>query len=611
MDAQGVRELLGRIRESELRVDVKELASRPLGEYLVVNRNYRVQETFADRDKRYDDVDRLLRGEFGYVLPGDNAVVEPPMVMNLGLAFMQDIARLTTEQSPVYKAPVYGDDKKDLTNAHLREVIAETYWEENRGDLTIPQQAIDLAVCGAAYTVCWIDPTKEYPRFARVDPRHAYPNIQGGELLDLLVIHVFPAELAEAKFPGQGIMGTVKAKNLKHEVEVWEFYRPGHASRWIAYLDKGGGVTSPNDLTFLDDVRYDDECMPAHMTQISTHDGAIRGMLDQLGHSLEAKNKIASLMTKYTEHKVFAPWEERGVLNPTDTPGPNTVYHHDPNAPNETFMRRVEPAGSDPALFALMNLMDLDQRGGIGYPASRQGEVGQSIASAAFVESTQGQLSSIVKDIQAHLADLRGEVTRTLFKFDVLYMDYRKPLIGSVDGKNTYSPSRDVKDRTRVRVQYGAGAGLSRTNADTRILNMLGARLIPRSVARDNIEFLKDRSDIQDRIEQENAEDALQQLFWPDPSVPIDIKFRVKKKMTDDGLNLADAWEAVQSELAAEQQAQAPVAAEAAPAPEVPGAPAPTAAEDQALALEKGQAVQEPADIALPPAPLEQIFIGG
>jgi hypothetical protein len=259
-----------------------------------------------------------------------------------------------------------------------------------------------------------------------------------------------------------------------------------------------------------------------------------------------------------------------------------------------------------------MQLLDEDQRGAIGYPSSRQGEVSQSIASAAFVESTQGQLSSIVKSVQMLHADMRSDLTETLMKMDVRFLDFKKPLARAVDGKNTYIPSRDIKDRSYIRVAYGAGAGMSRANADTRLLNLLGARLIDRGTARDNVEFLRDRSDIQDKIEMENAEDSLQQLFWPDPTVPIDVKFKVKKVMQSDGLNLTDAWDKVQAEMATEAEAAQQAAPPEAGIPAPPtGQVQPEQATDQALALDKGQIVAEPADIELPSAPLEQIFVGG
>jgi hypothetical protein len=594
-----------------------EIHERPSAEYLVRSREYRINETFSMRDARYAEVDSLLRGEWGYSLPGDNAIVEPPMVMNLGLAFVSDVARLTTEQTPVYKAPVFGDDASAILNAQVREVVAETIFTENQGELLVPQFAIDLAVCGAAYTVSWVDGASEYPQFTRVDPRHAYPTIRNGKLYDLLVISVYPGEVADAMFPGNGIFESVEESTIDNEVEIWELYKPGYACRAIARKKKAGGYDK-NLVQIIDEAEFPDDLMVANYTQLPTPDGAIRGMLDQLGNSLQAKNKIASLMAKYTEHKVFASWEAKGVLNPNDTPGPNTVYVHDENAPGETFIRRVEPAGSDPALFALMNLLDADQRGGIGYPASRQGEVGQSIASAAFVESTQGQLSSIVKNVQMHEAQLRSATLSTAMRLDREYLDQKKLLARSIGKKTSYIPRIDVKENTKVRVQYGAGSGMSRQNADNRLLNLLGARLIDKGTARDNIEFLRDRSDIQDKIEAENAEDALQQLFWPDPSIPMDIKFRVKKEMQDNGVSLTDAWNTVQEQMKAEQQAQAQEAQAPQPGPEgQPGQPgpegqpfAPDQADQQALALEKGQQVQEPADIRLPQAPLEQIFVG-
>lgn len=584
---------------------------RPTAEYLVKSRDHRVSETFSDRDRRYEDADELLRGEWGYKLPGDNAVSEKPMVMNLGLAFVNDVARLTTEQTPVYKAPIYKDTKEAEVDALTREVIGLTYWIEGRGDLLIPQHAIDLVVCGAAYTVAYYSEDSDYPEFARVDPRHCYPHIDNGKLVDLLIVNVFPADVAESMFPGYNILADSDDSGYRKEVELWQYYRKGYMCKSVAHLTTAGAA-DPNTLKYVHEEEYPEDIMPAQYTQIPSHDGAIRGMLDQIGDSLKAKNKIASLMTKYTEHQVFAPWESKGILNPKDTPGPNTVYLHNDSA-QESFIRRVEPAGSNPQLFALMNLLDLDQRGGIGYPASRQGEVGQSIASAAFVESTQGQLSSIVKNIQLHLGDLRAKTTEAMFKLDVAFKDYDKPLYQAVGKKSTYKPSKAIADKTKISVIYGAGAGLSRQNADTRIINLLGARLVDRGTARDNIEFLRDRSDIQDKIEMENAEDALQQLFWPDPNVPIDVKFQVKDIMSKEGLSLSAAWGKVQEEMAAQQQAAAQQAQEAAAQAPMLEQPAPdaTAATDQALALEKGQIVNEPADIELPSAPMEQIFVAG
>lgn len=587
-----------------------QVKDRPTDEYLVQTRDHRISETFNMRDQRYAEVDSLLRGEFGYKLPGNNMIVEPPMVMNLGLAFTQDVARLVTEQSPVYRSPVYADTQKAEEEASLREVVGHTYWVEGRGDLTIQQQAMDLVVCGAAYLVCYTD-DGDYPHFVRVDPRQAYPNLSNGIMHDLLVVSVVPAAIAEHLFPDFNIGTDAQSRNLKDEVEIWQYYETGYAIQAVAHVTSAGAIDT-GGIKRVKTKEYGIDCPPAVMVQLPTHDGAMRGSLDQIGNSLQAKNKIASLLTKYTEHKVFAPWESKGVLNPKETPGPNTVYLHDDAAPGETFMRRVDPAGSDPALFSLMNLLDLDQRGGIGYPASRQGEVGQSIASAAFVESTQGQLSSITKNVQNLLGDLRAQATEVMFKMDVSELDFDKPLDHAIGKKKTYQPSKDIGKHTKIRVIYGAGAGLSRQNADTRIINLLGARLIDRGTARDNLEFLRDRTDIQDRIEMENAEDALQQLFWPDPAVPIDVKFQVKKLMLEKGLNLTAAWDEVQAQVAKmqEEQAQAQQQAQAqAAAPVEPGAPSPTAADEQALALEKGAIVEEPADIDLPPAPMEQIFI--
>lgn len=583
---------------------LENLEGRVTEEYLLQHREF-YGEHFNSWKSRIAETDRVLRGEFPVLYPGEQATVLLPVVQNLAETFTRDVARLVNEAEPTIQSGAKNDTDRETRKALVREAAADTHWMANRGRLMVPLWTMDLLITGAAFAVAWTDSASEYPHFLRVDPRYCYPDIHNGVLQDLLVSQRMKLRVADRLFPDLGLMDKAKTlRDVAEDVEVWDYYSRDESVKAVSLLKKGGKPWGASGVVVVKRWQPMIDCPPVAFVQLPSHDGAFRGMLDQIGGSLTAKNRIVQRIIEYMDQLIHAPFFEVGVTNWQTPPGPRTVYHGDPNSPVAPQMTRLSPAGSAPDIYALVSYLDEQQRGQIAYPASRQGNVSQSIASAAFVSSTQGNLSSVVREVQYLLGDLRRQLHHIGFALDQKWLDFEKPLVRSVEKQSTYVPSRDIDGRYDVEVIYGVGAGLDRLNADVRLLQFKGAGILSDETVRANIEFLKDPAAEPDRIEREEVARAIRQRFLTDPSIQFDFIAEVLAEQRKNGLSLVDAVAVVRQRM----QAQAP----AAPAEEeLPTPPAGEPAATEQLALERGAVPEEQVALehVFQPPPLEQILI--
>jgi hypothetical protein len=310
-----------------------------------------------------------------------------------------------------------------------------------------------------------------------------------------------------------------------------------------------------------------------------------------------ARNKIIRFMVDYLESLSHAPVIEMGVQNKDDleNPGPTTVIHLDDTAEKSTVYR-LPPAAPATAVFGLLSYMDDQEQKEAIQPPARVGQVRQSIASGSFVASTQGQLTSVVEELQENMAAFRRRAGEIAAWVDENYLNREKPLYRAVQKRNTYTPSEVFDGWYQHDIMYGAGAGLDKLNADNRILQHLSARLISRQTARAQIDYLTDDSSEQEKIDAENVLDALLQRFATDPSTVMSILATVGTQMEKQGLTLTEALEKVQEQMQAAEQAQQQQALPA-------GAPG------EALpAGQTGTVANAPAP-ALPSAPVQQVFV--
>lgn len=575
-------------------VDIKEIRDRVHEQNLIDTRGWR-QESYDQWKKRLKKVDSLYRGDWAVLFPNDMAFEENPHVMNLVQVMLDDLARLVSEGDPSVVCPPAKDSKSAEEAAILRAAIANTYGDVNDWDLLTPRFTMDLAGAGAAFAVVTQDPNSEYPCWHRIDPRHAYPDVYNGQIQDLMTISTFKLRQIPMLYPKLAEEWKINP-NSQDTAEVVGYYSKGECVQAVMHLDAGKVKRSE----IVD--RWKPDFMTVAFAQLDSYDGEFRGMFDQLAGSLQTKNRIVRLLLDYTDQLTYAPMVGKGVLNDQDPPAPGTMYRLDPNV-QDAQLGRLQPAGSSPQLFGILEYLDREQRGGAAYPAARQGDVSQSIASASFVASTQGQLSSAVRNIQRLIGNMRQDLNGISFKFDEEYLNVEKALMFPVGNKKTYKPQRDIDGIYMNRVVYGAGAGIDRSAADIRVLQHVGAGIISKQTAREQTEYIRDANSEKERIEREASENVLLQKFLSDADLRTTMRVIT---LQEDGKSLSEAVAIIQKEDEANAAAQPPMPGPEG-MPEMEGEAPPDAALQQ-QALEAGAVEQAPIQPFAPP-PLTNVLV--
>lgn len=581
--------------------NVRKLVDQRVNEdWLLDARGFRV-ESMQEWKDRLRELDDLYRGEYWQRFAGEFETNTGQLaITNLIQVGLDDIGRLVSEAVPSVKSLPTSDSETAQQQANVREHIANTYWDVNNGESLVPRLAMDLAGAGAAFaTVHWQD--EQYPCFSRIDPRYCYPDVHNGQLQDLLVVRPMRLRQAARLFPGLGL-DTVSA-DTADGCEIVEYYSADECVQAVSLTKAGKAFSGGLDVVkrWYPNLKKP----PVAFAQLDSFDSQFRGMFDQIATSLVTKNRIIKQMLDYTDQMLFAPFQSKGVLNPDDPPGPNTHYRLDPNV-QDARMERVQPAGAAPQLFALLDYLDKEQRAGASYPVQRHGEVSQSIASAAFVNSTMGQLTTSVKNIQRLIGNMREHLNAVAFEIDEKYLDFNKPLTSPVGNKKTYSPSRDIKEVYFNRVMYGAGAGMDRMTADVRVMQHKGNGIISAETAREQVDYLDDPREEADRIEKEAAAGALMQKLltesgWQDIA-------RIYEKMRR-GVGLADA--AVEFLNEQQEQAQEFTDQQAEGAPPL-GEEPPADAQSQQRSLERGGIPGSAPELTEPdfaPAPITNVVV--
>jgi hypothetical protein len=553
------------------------------------------KDSFREWHERIDAIDAIIGGDKGLV------------VNNLADQMPRDVARLSNEVKPTYRAPELKEGIDGERDARVRAHIGRGYFDLNRFDLIRPVLAMDLLRSGTAFLVHWTDSSSQYPRLMRVDPRNTYPDVLEGEIQDLLVSTTVKARIADRKWPGLHILARLRENEESEDtVEIVDYYGLD-GDCWKA-------IVIPNQGQPTIVARYEAKGLtiaPVAFGNLPAPDGVFRGLIDQIGPGLMAKDKMVKDLMEYAHEMVYAPFEAKGIVNSDTPPGPDTIYQHDPTATTETFMRRVQPASSNPQVLGLVQFLDGEQRNQVAYPATRQGEVPVSQGSGQFINATQGQLTSLVRDVQRVLTVMQQDSAKVMFGLDKLKLDFEKPLLKHVKRKKTYVPSRDIKD-DRLEVTLGFGSGLDAMSATVQHLQVYGTGVYPAKRMLANFEFVDDAEGYIEERQLEELDRVALQRFAGDPSTNLEFVIAVAAKMDEEGVSFRAAMQAVAAEGIAPQVAP-PAGQPGMPQPPgaVPGEPG----ADQA-ALQQG-AIPGPGGAAPPipgefsKTPMQQVFVSG
>jgi len=585
-------------------------AARTNEDYLVQQEEgLKKSEYWAAHKARIAAYDRTYGGAIPSLVLEENSLpTDEPYIENKLKNATHDIKRLAREAKGVPVFTKEGEDTDSAIRAKMRAVIAQTIWTEGGGADVEGKFYLDLIRGGFCAVAVFDDGESEYPQFLRLDPANAYPTVINGRLVDMVYVEEVKERAAAALFPKLSLDGS--PGNVK-KVKIVTVYSK---ERVLQGVVKAGGRGQKAEVSSNWEHKLDR--VPVAFKDLESADGHFRGLLDQLLGPMKGRNRAVRLMLDYLEDMVHAPWEEKGIENPPDKggpkPGPEAVYHHNEDAEFETFFRRTPPAAPAGAVFGLLQYLDAQEQSEGFQPPSRVGVVRQSQASGNFVESTQGSLSSVVLEVQSYVAVLRREANKIAMMVDEKHLDREKPLIRAVGTKATYKPTEDIKGWYYHQVMYGAAAGLDRREADSRILQHLGAGVIPLEIARDQIDYIENDTNIQDDVDRDLLARVMFERLTADQTVTFADLAELDLEMGK-GLSRRAAIEKVLPQLVARQKAAALAEAEAtvpagAPGPE----PEPTTPDEQRLALEQGATpgVNPISFSDLNPRPIRQTFGG-
>lgn len=568
-----------------------ELARREFAKVVWANRLGRGMDQFyVDWKDQIETNDRMYRGDWTLDWPDGTVEQAKPVIMNLTQVAIDDFGRLAMEVQPQIRCISKGDADKPQKRAMRREAIVKTYDAVNEIEEHNHMIALDLAQTGVGLEAVTYDEPNDgedcYPRFTRIDPRGAYPRFVNNRLVDLIVVQRMEKELVGPAFDldlANYFDGAELGKTV--EVEVIDYYDSQAFSRIIGlvYGTRGMYVSGKPRIktekisasTPVAEVSRWDHNLGKPViawARLKTADGMFRGFFDQLKGATLTQNRILNLLITGAEQFVYAPFIEYDIDNPNDPPGPKTVYH---GRSADARMMRVPNSGMPPEVVFALQYLERQARAGANYPESRQGEVSQSIASASFVNSTMGNLTTMVKGGQKELANLWRRRNSLALEVDQKFCKgENKPLSISSGVFATYTPATDI-DSYDNKVIYGAGAGLDALNKKAAIANDINLGIASKMTAREQSDYIEDEAGEANQIAKEKTEDAILARLLTDPNTGMAMLMHFAQLLST-GMDVLTAAAILASEAedqqAAAQQA-AMQAAGGAGGPSAPGTP--------------------------------------
>ena len=551
---------------------------------------FRTNENYLEHKRRLRDFDKLYRGDLNGLFPEESALPDDPLVENKIKNATHDLARLASEAKGTHVFMKDGEGTEANKRAAIRASVADTIWHMGGGPRIQRRLYMDLISAGMATVSVYYNDDSDYPIFDRLDPRFCYPDERNGRLISMLYVETMKERIAARIWPELGLDPEGKDSS---EVHVSQYFDQEEVVQCVSTMNKRN---APAKGYIVSRWEHGLGCVPVAWIAMDTADGHWGGLFDQLGGPLMIRNKIVRLLTDYLESMAHSALEAKGVLNADEEPGPLTVYRHDETA-QESFIRRIAPAAPAGSVFGLLQYMNSEEASEAIQPPARVGVVRQSIASGSFVDSTQGTLSSAIFELQELMADLRYQMNYVAFKIEKKYLDKDKPLYRAIGRKSTYKPSDALNDFYHHNIQYGASAGLNRSEAGVRVLQDMGAGLISKELARTQLDYIDDVTVEQNRIDKEQEASAFFQRLVGDPNTPMSTLAQLVLAMGS-GKDLIKSLEEIAPQMVQAEQAAQP---EGVPAAET---------------VEHGAAIEEQAALAagaiepeLPVAPLQQQIV--
>lgn len=467
----------------------------------------------GERDGAMADIYEVRNGNIDAVFPSMfNEDFPKPVVSN----FIDVAARTVAET--LAPLPAFNASATNMVSDKARERADRKtkgisyYLAHSRLQTQMYTGADHYASYGMMVVIVEPDFDARCPRFLIQDPRNSYPEIDRfGRVRSYS--KVFKKSIAElcAEYPEheEKIPGPHETCYSQTLIEV------------VRYQD------DEQEIMFLPD-RSDMVLVRAKNTlgrctvAIARRPGLVlaRGQFDDCLWVQVARNRFANLAMAAAEMATEAP-----LAVPYDVQeialGPHAMIRS--STPEK--IRRVATEVPQ-AAFLEGQMLEQELRNGARYPESLSGNMDASIITGQGVRALQGGFDGQIRATQDVFVDTLKEAVSIGLEMDQKFWpDDERSIQGNMDGvpyEIKWKPSRDIDGDFSCDVSYGFAVGLDPNRSLVFILQLLGARLISKDMARRQFPFGINVTEETQRIEIEDLRDSLvQSMAGYAQSVPL------------------------------------------------------------------------------------------
>lgn len=339
------------------------------------------------------------------------------------------------------------------------------------------------------------------PRWLILDPRNSYPEIDRWGKVRAWV-KIFRQKIAElcAQFPEYStrITGPNEQPWSQMEIEVCFYHDDKVIMMFLPERDNFVVSRAVNDFG---------ECPVVMARRPGVVQG--RGQYDDVMWTQVARNRFANMAMAAAERSVEAP-----IAAPYDV---QEIALGAMALLRSQYPEKIHTVdlGLPQAAFAESQLLDQELKVGARYPQTRTGNLDSSIITGQGVRALEGGFDSQIRAAQDVLVETFREATRMSLRMDEHYWpDDERSIRGNIDGvpyEISWKPSRDIAGDYSCDVSFGFSVGLDANRSLVFILQMLGARLISKDLARRQFPFAVNVTQEEQRIAVEDMRDALTQ----------------------------------------------------------------------------------------------------
>jgi hypothetical protein len=455
----------------------------------------------SERDARNLDVLAVRKGKIAEVYPdffpeGVNANV----VANFVDIVARDLSEVMAPLPAVNCSAANAVNDRARTFADKRTRIASNYFSHSDLSVHMYSGADWYITYGFLPFVIELDDEAKLPRIRLENPLGAYPEFDRyGRCIAFAKRYMATLGELVSQFPeydSQLLGPEGYRQDLNAQIEMIRYYD-----------DEQSIIFIPNkDNLVLSQAKNPLGKMMIIVARKPSIDGDLRGQFDDILGIQLLRNRFALLAMEAAEKSVQSP-----IVLPQDVQelqlGGDAVIR----TANPAGVRRVEltiPQGA----FTEQTLLNQELRVGARYPEGRTGNIDASVVTGQGVQALMGAFDTQVKSAQAIFAAALRDVISICFEVDELIYPEEKTIRGVDSGSPyeiTYKPTKDIKKDYSADVRYGMLAGLNPAQGLIFMLQALGGKLISKDMAMRELPFTVNVSQELEKIEIEDMRAAL------------------------------------------------------------------------------------------------------